>query len=210
MPTSSRRILALALALAACSEESTAPTPAAATPIVYEPKITAELVPPAAKGLVLGVSTEKDVTEAFAPGEIVRDKSLGGTAKVAFSDKPAIMMELAEKDAVVKGEAWLVPDAKGEPRLARLELLLRTTDTCQWVEDNVGKHKAAKDRPGQGFVRRKYGPGEYTAGNADGTIPVSIECRASKKDDVAIEVLDYSIDPENGRSMMVNRNPALP
>jgi hypothetical protein len=85
--------------------------------------------------------------------------------------------------------------------------VLKTTDTCKWVEDNVGKHEASKNRPGGGLVRRKYGPGEYTAGNADGTIPVGLECRASKREDVAVEVLEYHLEPGGGVSMMMNRDP---
>jgi hypothetical protein len=154
---------------------------------------------------VLGLATEKDVTAAFGAGEVVKDTSLGGTAKVEYSGKPAVMIELAARDELVQGSAWLMGD--GEPKLARLELVLKTTDTCKWVEDNVGKHEGAKNRPGGGLIRREYGPGEYTAGNSDGTIPVGIECRASKREDTAVEVLEYSLEIDGGVSMMMNRNP---
>lgn len=206
MPILRRALLVLVLLTPACDkQEDAAPAPAPEAKTKYEPMMTQELVPPAAKGLVLGVATEKDVTAAFGAAEVFKDKSLGGDVTVEYSDEPAVMIELVAKDELVQGSAWL--RGKGEPKLARLELVLKTTDTCKWVEDNVGKHAASKDRPGQGLIRRKYGPGEYTAGNADGTIPVGIECRASKREDAAVEVLTYGIEPDGGVSMMMNRNP---
>lgn len=207
MPILHRPLLALVLLVPACDDkkDDAAPAPAPAAGPKYQPMITKELVPPAAKGLVLGIATEKDVTAAFAAAEVVKDQALGGAAKVEYSGKPAVMIELAPKDELVQGNAWL--SGEGEPKLARLELVLKTTDTCTWVEDNVGKLEGAKDRPGGGLVRRKYGSGEYTAGNADGTIPVGIECRASKREDVAVEVLEYRLEPDGGVSMMANRNP---
>lgn len=206
MPILHRSLLALALLAPACDEkkDDAAPAPTAAA-TKYEPMMTKELVPPAAKALALGVATEKDVIAAFGAGEVVKDEALGGAVKVEYGGKPAVMIELAAKDEVVSGEAWLM--GEGEPTLARLELVLKTTDTCKWVEDHVGKLAGAKERPGGGLVRRKYGPGEYTAGSADGTIPVGIDCHASKREDVAVEVLEYRLEPGGDVSMMVNRNP---
>jgi hypothetical protein len=208
MTIAGRPLLVLALLTFACSEDSAAapaPAPAAEAGPKYEPMMTKELVPPAAKGLVLGVATEKDVTAAFGAGEIVKDKSLGGTAKVEYGEKPAIQIALPAKDDVVSGEAWLVPDAGGEPKLARLSLVVKSAGNCEWITANVGKHDAAKRRPGSNRVFGKKG--DSTAGSVDGTIPVGIECNPSTRDGVAVESLDYSLEPGGKRSMLVNENP---
>lgn len=202
-----RTLLVLVLLTPACDakKEDAAPTPAAEAKTKYEPMLTKELVPPAAKGLVLGLATQQDVTAAFGAGEVVKDEALGGDAKVEYSGKPAVVIQLAAKDELVRGEAWLMGD--GEPKLARLELVLKTTGTCKWVADNIGKHEAAKNRPGGGLMRRKYEEGEYTAGNVDGTIPAGVECQASTREEQAVEVLEYRLEPDGGVSMMMNRNP---
>jgi hypothetical protein len=173
----------------------------------YEPKLTAELLPPAAKGLVLGSATDADVAAAFGAGETKKDKTIGGKIVVQYNDKPAMHLDLAVKDDVVYGEAWFVPDDAGKLRLHRLELQLKTTSTCAWLKTNVGKIEATKRRPGS---NRKYGADgrglEYTAGSPDGTQPVSIECHPTTRDGVEVEVLDYSLETSKGRSMMMNEN----
>jgi len=203
--TPARLLLALGLLVLACEPESaSAPAPAPAGP-KYEPMMSKELVAPAAKGLVLGVATEKDVTAAFGAGEVVKDKSLGGTAQVEYGEAKAMQIVLPAKDDVLGGEAWLVPDASGEPRLSRLAISVKTPGTCKWIDENVGKHEAAKKRPGSNRVFGKNG--EYTAGNHDGTIPVGIECHTVTRDGVAQENLDVSLEAGGGRSMRVNKNP---
>ena len=204
MPPLHRALLVFVLLAPACDEKQQEAAPAPAAKTKYEPMMTKELVPPVAKGLVLGIATQADVTAAFGAGEVVKDEAIGGDAKVEYSGKPAVMIELPAKDELVRGEAWLTGD--GEPKLARLELVLNTTDTCKWVEDNVGKHPGAKNRPGGGLMRRKYEPGEYTAGNVDGTIPAGIECQASTREEKAVEVLEYRLEPDGNVSMMMNRN----
>ena len=164
-----------------------------------------ELVAPAAKGLVLGVASEKDVVAAFGAAETVKDKSLGGDAKVEYGDAPAIQIVLPAKDDVASGEAWLVPDKAGEPRLSRLSITLTTTGTCKWIDENIGKHEASKHRPGS---NRKFGTnGEYTAGNSDGTIAVGVDCHTVTADGTTRETLEYSLESSKGRSMLVNRDP---
>lgn len=204
-PGSSCILLAGALFAAACDgNEPAAPAPAPEGP-KYEPKLAKELVPPAAKGLVLGVATQKEVAAAFGEGAIAKDKSLGGTAEVEYGDAKAMRIMLPAKDDVLGGEAWLVPDAGGEPKLSRLSLSLKTPGTCKWIEDNVGKHEAAKKRPGSNRVFGKNG--EYTAGNHDGTIPVGVDCHTVTRDGVAQENLEMSLEPGGNRSMKVNENP---
>jgi hypothetical protein len=199
-------VLSLIVGVSACDDEpAPASAPTAEAGPKYEPKIDASLVAPAAKGLVLGVATEKDVVAAFGAGEVVKDKSLGGAAKVEYSDAPAIQIALPAKDAVVSGEAWLVPDKAGEPRLSRLSLTLTTTDTCKWIDANLGKHEAAKRRPGSNRVFGKNG--EYTAGNSDGTIAVGVDCHTVTTDGTTRETLEYSLEASSGRSMLVNRDP---
>jgi hypothetical protein len=200
------RALLVVLLACSCSEEST-PASASAAPAgpKYEPMSSKELVAPAQKGLVLGVATEKDVTAAFGAAEVVKDKALGGTAQVEYGEAKAMQIVLPAKDDVLGGEAWLVPDASGEPRLSRLAINVKTPGTCKWIDENIGKHEAAKKRPGSNRVFGKNG--EYTAGNHDGTIPVGIECHTVTRDGVAQENLDVSLEPGGGRSMRVNKNP---
>jgi len=203
MSTASRTLLVLALLASACSEESAA-APAPAPGPEYAPRLTKELVAPAAKGLVLGVATEKDVTAAFGAGEIVKDKSLGGTAKVLYNEAAAVRITLPAKDDVVKGEAWFAADGGGEPKLQRLELVMKKNDSCKWIETNVGSVDGTTRRPGS---NRSYGPGKgggsYTAGTPDGAKAVGIDCHPSIRDQTAIETLSYAIEGKNGTSSSV-------
>ena len=204
-----RPVLALALCLAtSCGKDEPSASASAPAPTVYEPKMTAELVPPAAKGLVLGVATDADVTAAFGAGETKKDKSIGGAIVVQYNEKAAMHIELPAKDDVTGGEAWLVPDDGGKPRLQRIELRLKSTGSCAWLETNVGKFDATKSRPGSNRKYGKDGRGvDYTAGTADGTQAVSIECQPVMRDGVQGESVTYSIETPNGRSMMMNENP---
>jgi hypothetical protein len=204
----SRLCFALTLLVAlSCSKE---PEPSASTPAatVYEPKMTEELVPPAAKGLVLGKASDADVITAFGAGETLKDKSIGGTINVQYNEKPAMHIDLPAKDDVLGGEAWLVPDDGGTPRLSRLEVRVKTPGTCAWVETNVGKFDATKRRPGSNRKFGKDGRGlEYTAGSPDGTQAVGLECHPSTQDGASFESLAYSLETPNGCSMMMNKNP---
>lgn len=203
-----RPILAFVVLVAACKSEAPAASASTPAPTVYEPKLSAELVAPAAKGLVLGVATDEDVVKAFGAGETKKDKSIGGAIVVQYNDKPAMHIDLPAKDDVLKGEAWLVPDGDGKPRLQLLSLTLKAGEACKWIETNVGKHEASKNRPGSNRKYGKDGNGfELTAGTTDGTAPVSIACHGGNRDGVAIENLEYSVESERGRSMMMNENP---
>lgn len=196
------------LVLAACDEAGSAATPTTPSGPKYTPVMTAELVPPALKKLVLGVATDTELVAAFGPGEVVKDKSLGGTAKVQYADKPALRITLPARDDVLEGEAWFVPDADGKHRLQRLWIVLKTTDTCAWIESHVGSLPGSTKRPGS---NRKFGGTKgglsYTAGSTDGSQAVGIECNASERDGVARESLTYALESESGSSMMVQMDP---
>jgi hypothetical protein len=201
------RLAALAPLVCACDEEKADPAPAPAAAPVYGPKMTEELVPPGAKGLVLGVATEKDVTAAFPAAKIVKDQRLGGRAKAEYGGQPAVRLDLAASDDLVQGAAWLRSEADGEPKLVVLQLALKTKDTCKWIEEHVGVHEGSKGRGGFAFApRRAYGPGEYTAGSADGSLPAEIFCHPSERDGTPVEQLEYRLDL--GDNMwFVNENP---
>lgn len=202
-----RPALVLFVLCAACKSEAPASSASTPAPTVYEPKLSAELVPPAAKGLVLGVATDEDVVKAFGAGETLKDKSIGGTIVVQYNDKPALHIDLPAKDEVIAGEAWLVPDGDGKPRLSMLSLTTKAADTCKWIEANVAKHEASKRRPGSNRVYGKDGNGfELTAGTTDGSAPVGVSCHGGNRDGVATESIEYSIESASGRSMMMNRN----
>lgn len=203
-----RLFLAALVLFVACKSDAPASSASTPAPTVYEPKLAAELVPPAAKGLVLGVASDEDVVKAFGAGETKKDKSIGGAIVVQYNDKPAMHIDLPAKDEVLEGEAWLVPDGDGKPRLQLLALTLKAGETCKWIETNVAKDEATKRRPGSNRVYGKDGNGfELTAGTSDGSAPVGISCHGSNRDGVAIESIEYSIESERGRSMMMNENP---
>jgi hypothetical protein len=164
-------------------------------------------VPPLMAGLVPGVATEADVTAVFAASETVKDKTLGGTAKVEYNEKPAIQATLAPKDPIVRGSAWFVPDDGGGPaRLQRIELVTKEPGTCKWIVDNVGKDPEASRRAGS---NRKFGKLEgganYSGGSPDGTLPADITCHPSTRDGAAIETVVYAIVGTGGSSMNVVR-----
>jgi len=197
-------IAALLLA-SACSEESAAAPSAPAAAPSHAPALTKELVPPLMSGLVPGVATEADVTAVFAASETVKDKSLGGTAKVEYGEKPAIRATFAPKDAILRGEAWFVPDDGGGPaRLQRIELVTKEPGTCKWIVENVGKDPEASRRIGS---NRKFGElkggANYSGGSPDGKQPVDIECHPSTRDGAAIETVVYGIVSPGGSSMRV-------
>ena len=71
MTIAGRPLLVLALLASACSEEgAAAPAPAAEAGPKYEPMMTEELVPPAAKGLVLGDSSQR-LSALYGPLRVV-------------------------------------------------------------------------------------------------------------------------------------------
>ncbi|MBX7080039.1 MAG: hypothetical protein K1X88_12665 [Nannocystaceae bacterium] len=202
-------LLAIALVLVACDEKKDTKTeaaPAAASATVYEPALTKELVPAIAKGLVLGSATRKELEAALPVAEAVIDKRLGGNAKVEYNDAPAIQLSLAKSDAIARGTAWLVRDAGGEDRLARLELVTTQLGVCDWVRDHIGKLDGATKRPGS---NRKFGAEgkllSYTGGTADRSQPVGIECGPLQVDGVAAESLVLGIDSTSSTSMVVSR-----
>jgi hypothetical protein len=197
-----RTTLALAIALVACDDKSdaSAGSPAATK---YAPALSAELVPAALRGAVVGQSTDAEVTKAFGAGTMLTDKSLGGTGKVSYTDAPAMRLTIAPSDDIVRGEAWFVPDANKTPRLQHIEVVTRTADTCKWIETNVGAKEGSTKRPGSNRSFGARGEGNaYTAGTPDGSVAVGIECNPSQKDGVAVQTVVYSIESGSGRSMM--------
>jgi hypothetical protein len=203
--------LLLLLTIVACDDKKPAeatPTPTPAPGRTFEPMLTEDMVAPAAKRLVLGVATVAEVAAAFGVGEIAKDKSLGGTARVEFNDKPAVRMKLPAKDGLVEGEAWFQPIANGQLRMTRLALLAKASGNCEWIGKIVASLPNTTRRPGSNRVFGKEGNGYgLTAGTTDGTAPIGIECHPSERDGVAVESLSYTIEDSGGVSMMVQENP---
>lgn len=194
--------LALAFALGACDSKSDA-APAASTATKFEPALSAELVPPALRGVVAGQSTDVEVIKAFGEGTVLADTSLGGKGKVSYSDVAGVRLTLTAKDDVQRGEAWFVPDASKVLRLQHIELVTTTADTCKWIATNVGAREGATKRPGSNRSFGARGEGvSYTAGTPDGSVAVGIECNPSERDGVAIRTVTYSVESANGRTMM--------
>lgn len=197
-----RTSLALALTLVACDDESDASTAASAA-TKYAPALSAELVPPALRGVVVGQSTDADVMKAFGEGTMLTDKSLGGTGKVSYTDAPAMRLTLKPSGDIDRGEAWFVPDANKTPRLQHIEIVAKTADACKWIETNVGAKEGSTKRPGSNRSFGARGEGNsYTAGTPDGGAAVGIECNPSQRDGVAFQTVTYSIEAGGGRSMM--------
>lgn len=198
---------ALVFELVACdASKDSAPTPAStpAPATVYEPKLSAERVPPVLQGQVPGLATQAEVIAKFPAGPIDADSTLGGTAKVRFDDTPAVRVALAAQGDVISGEAWFVPDASGTARLRRIEVVSKVADTCTWIRTHLGELPGITDRPGSN--RRFHadeGGLEWTAGSPDGTQPVDLECHATTRDGVAATTLLVSIVSPSGTSMVV-------
>lgn len=201
-----RAALACVVLVAACDSKSdAAAASSAATGPKFAPVLTAAMVPPPAKGMLVGSSTKKDFDAAFKSTEVVVDKRIGGNAKVEYNGEPASHVDIAAAPPVRGGTAWFTREADGTDRLQHLELRLETSDTCAWNTTTLGKVEGTNRRPGS---NRKFGgPSSYTAGNADGSKPVGIECTTSTKDGVASEVLVYSVDSESGNSKSMSREP---
>lgn len=167
----------------------------------YIPALTKELVAPAAKGMVVGSSTRKEFDAAFPAAETIVDKRLGGTGKVEYNGAPATHVILAATATLLGGTAWFTHEADGTDRLQRLELRIKGTETCAWNTANLGKVEGTGRRPGSN--RRFGGPSNYTAGTADGSMPVGIECNPA--DAEPIETLTYVVDDPSGGSMTMSR-----
>jgi hypothetical protein len=170
----------------------------------HQPALTADLMAPAAAGLVPGRATQAEVAAAFEVTATVKDESLGGDAKVEYGGQPAIKLTLTGED-ILRGTAWLMPDAGGEPRLQSLELTLPAeAGACAWILDNIGKHPEASRRAGS---NRKFGPQKggaaFSGGSPDGTLPADIDCMPSVRNQVATEIVNYALVPAGGRSTRI-------
>lgn len=201
-----RAALAGVAVVAACDSKSDAAASSteAAGPR-FKPTMTAELVAPAAKGMIVGTSTKKEFDAAFKSSEVIVDKRIGGNAKVEYNGEAATHVIIAAASPVRGGTAWFSREADGTDRLQHLELRLETSDTCAWNTTTLGKVEGTNRRPGS---NRKFGgPSSYTAGIADGSKAVGIECNTSTIDGVASEVLSYGVDAESGTSKTMSREP---
>jgi hypothetical protein len=200
--------LALVLGLAACDSKSDASS-AAATPAgpKYAPLLTKELVAPIAKGLVVGESTREQLATAFTLGETTIDKRLGGAAKVEHNGEPAIHVVIEAADPILGGTAWLTRTKDGDEQLQRLVLQTTSTDTCAWMLDNIGKVDGTSKRAGSNRKFGKEGEGvSYSAGTADGSKPVGIQCYPIKRDDKPMQEITYGVDGESSTSTMMNKD----
>lgn len=134
------------------------------------PKLTPELMPPAASPLFLGKSTEADVLAKVAKDpapEVKKDKSLGGDGQVMFNEHKSIWIG---QEAF--GEAYLWSDGGGAPVLGRLAL--KQTDACAWVNEHIGKLEGAKNCPGNRKTGASNGTSYFCASLDDHV--VHIEC----------------------------------
>jgi hypothetical protein len=148
-----KRYLVIA-ALAACGKSSGSGD---------RPKLTQ--MPPGADGLVIGASTEAQVTAKLAGAEISKDRSLGGDMIVEYNEHKAVVVRLE------KTTATLWKDAGGTLRLMKLEM--HADGLCDWAT----KTATAMNAGGCGG-NRKMDPGEHQwcVASSDGALEVVIDC----------------------------------
>jgi hypothetical protein len=128
------------------------------------PKLTQ--MPPGAEGLVIGASTEAQVTAKFPGAEISKDKSFGGGDMVVeYNEHKAEVVRLA------KTTATLWKDAGGTLRLMKLEMY--GDGLCDWATKTATAMKA-----GACGGNRKMDPGEHQwcVASADGALKVVLDC----------------------------------
>lgn len=123
----------------------------------------------------------------FPPeSKVSRDKRLGGKMIVGHNDNPGVsirfgpMEGVAGKGRYVSGEAMLVKDGDGPPRLHSFSLtvdLSKGGSVCDWVSKTFGSDKAAKDCSGtySRHVREKTKQ-TYCVGTPDGKCGVIVRC----------------------------------
>ena len=133
------------------------------------PKFTPELMPPSAKPLVLGTSTETDVL-AKAPGaEVHKDKSLGGDQIVEFNDHKAVYIE----GGGLGGSAYLWPGKDGTPRLGMLTM--KAPEGCSWIKEHIAKLDGARNCPNNRKTGESGNEMYYCLDAPDGRV-VHVEC----------------------------------
>ena len=102
--------------------------------------------------------------------EINKDKSLGGTEKVAFNDLAA---EHVSAEGV--GSFWLLPGSDGVPRLAMFRI--RAQEGCGWVKEHIGNLDGAERCPGNRKTGESGKSLYYCLSADDGRI-VHVQCDA--------------------------------
>lgn len=130
------------------------------------PKLTAELIPPAARPLMLTTSVEADVMAKTATPEVKKDKAFGGDSALTFNDHPLISI----KDGENSYELWTMGD--GPPKLGRIYV---RGEGCAWVNEHIAKLDGSRNCPGN----RKTGPSGstgYYCLTADNGHVVHVEC----------------------------------
>lgn len=181
--------------LIACKDERSAEK----TEPEYKPHISAELVHPLFKGIVVGVSTKADLVKTFPDvreGEGKYNDKPMTWYKVKLSASPNydVNQPLPEPsireitfcvvDELVVG-AQLTVVRHGEPEI------------CPWVEQTIGAVKEATQCAGTNasFGKGKYGP-EYCIGSPDGKSAILVECGARSIEVNLQEKLSYYIAGE--------------
>ena len=133
------------------------------------PKFTPELMPPSAKPLVLGTSTETDVL-AKAPGaEVHKDKSLGGDQIVEFNQHKGVYIE----GGGLGGSAYLWPGNDGTPRLGMLTV--KAPEGCGWIKEHIAKLDGARNCPNNRKTGESGNEMYYCLDAPDGRV-VHVEC----------------------------------
>ncbi|HEU4612278.1 MAG TPA: hypothetical protein VFS15_09390 [Kofleriaceae bacterium] len=130
------------------------------------PKLTAELLPPAAQPLMLVTSGEADVMGKVSAPEVTKDKAFGGESSNTFNDHPLITI----KDGESYYELWTMGD--GPPKLGRISL---RGEGCAWVNEHIATLDGSRNCPGN----RKTGPSGstgYYCLTADNGHVVHVEC----------------------------------
>jgi hypothetical protein len=130
------------------------------------PKLTAELLPPGAHGLMLGTSVEADVMAKTTSPEVQKDRSFGGEGVVMFNDHKLISIS----DATGTYELWTMGD--GAPKLGRMSL---RGDGCAWVTDHIAKLDGSRECPGNRKTGMSGSVG-YFCLTADNGHVVHVEC----------------------------------
>ncbi len=146
---------------------------------VDRPKLTQ--MPPGADGLVIGASTEAQVTAKFPGAEISKDKSLGGDMVAEYNEHKAEYVRLG------KTTATLWKDTGGTLRLMKLRMY--ADGLCAWATKTATAMNA-----GGCAGNRKMDPGEHQwcVASSDGALPLVLDCETGLQggDQLDIYVLD--------------------
>jgi hypothetical protein len=128
--------------------------------------MTPALTPPplAARGLVMGVSTEADLKAKLPGAKVSKDTSLGGDMTVQWNDAPAISIDADKVKAYLGGSP---------PVLMQLEV--EADGVCDWVRDKIlAKHPPTFCGPSNRKTEAKFL--EACIATADGKHPIALNC----------------------------------